>query len=650
MAPRKPKEKKVLPDFPQPTSEYKLNQGFHYGMGDHPPQYGQIPVPEGRIGCLDGINFVATGTMPSLLREELKDIIEKYGGKLTGNISGRTDVVVRGVIEVGPKKIQEARDRKVTIIDQYGLFDVIARSNPDYKEAKEEEKKADEEKEDIAPDLPLSLIEYPQSTLFTEKYRPRKPSQLVGNIGPISQLKNWLNEFPKVPKKITLVSGPAGIGKTTAVSLSCLECGYTTVDYNATIQRSKKTLQEILNTSTTLVQADGKVLRKTAIIIDEIDGFSGTSDKGGIQYIASQAKDTKVPIICICGSPDEQKLAPLQEVSLPVQFSPISSKDIISRLSQICKQEEIELSDSILEEIAKTCDGDLRSAINSLQFWSGDGESVKTIEKSDTLAATLTIFNSSSLDDKIDAFFVDYGRIPQYVEENLPFTNRHNWAKSLDYISEGDTINKTMMIDQNYSLLNAQAICSAILPASYKDPETKVESLLVPKMYKKSRVQDKNYKCTIDISSRMSRSCKINRAEVYDTLSTMLSIYLAKIINKDDANAMVDALDSLELTYDDYESLRNIASFDLKLIPKLSKTEESAVKKVVKSKHSESKKSTSEADRRAEYGFVKLKVESTKSKSKDKDKKEDKKTKAKKEDAKAKKGGKENPKTRKKKS
>ena len=50
------------------------------------------------------MTFVITGVSESLEREEMVDIIKKYGGKVTTSISGRTSYVVVGE-EAGESKL-----------------------------------------------------------------------------------------------------------------------------------------------------------------------------------------------------------------------------------------------------------------------------------------------------------------------------------------------------------------------------------------------------------------------------------------------------------------------------------------------------------------------------------------------------------------
>lgn len=58
--------------------------------------HGQKEIPEGASGCLSGLTFVISGVLDSLTRDECSDVIRKYGGKVTGNVSGKTSYLIRG--------------------------------------------------------------------------------------------------------------------------------------------------------------------------------------------------------------------------------------------------------------------------------------------------------------------------------------------------------------------------------------------------------------------------------------------------------------------------------------------------------------------------------------------------------------------------
>lgn len=51
---------------------------------------------QGGENCLEGLTFVLTGVMESMERDDAKSLIERYGGKVTGNVSRKTSYLVIG--------------------------------------------------------------------------------------------------------------------------------------------------------------------------------------------------------------------------------------------------------------------------------------------------------------------------------------------------------------------------------------------------------------------------------------------------------------------------------------------------------------------------------------------------------------------------
>jgi len=70
-------------------------------------------------GPLSGKTLVVTGTLPTLSRDEAKDLIRVAGGHAAESVSKKTDYVVAG--ENAGSKLDKARELGVTVIDEAGL-------------------------------------------------------------------------------------------------------------------------------------------------------------------------------------------------------------------------------------------------------------------------------------------------------------------------------------------------------------------------------------------------------------------------------------------------------------------------------------------------------------------------------------------------
>lgn len=70
-----------------------------------------------------GKTFVLTGTLPTYKRDEAKAIIERFGGKVSGSVSKKTDYVLAGA-EAG-SKLDKALSLGVTVIDEAAFNQLI---------------------------------------------------------------------------------------------------------------------------------------------------------------------------------------------------------------------------------------------------------------------------------------------------------------------------------------------------------------------------------------------------------------------------------------------------------------------------------------------------------------------------------------------
>jgi DNA ligase (NAD+) len=89
--------------------------GVHWEEGE---PAARVPKP------LAGKTIVLTGTLPTLSRDEAKDLLEAAGAKVAGSVSKKTDYVVAGT-EAG-SKLDKARELGVPVLDEDGLKELLA--------------------------------------------------------------------------------------------------------------------------------------------------------------------------------------------------------------------------------------------------------------------------------------------------------------------------------------------------------------------------------------------------------------------------------------------------------------------------------------------------------------------------------------------
>ena len=82
------------------------------------------PVLISRDGPLAGMTFVITGTLPTLTRDDAKDMIQDAGGKVMGSISKKTDYLLAG--EKAGSKLVKAKNIDVVILDEHALISLIS--------------------------------------------------------------------------------------------------------------------------------------------------------------------------------------------------------------------------------------------------------------------------------------------------------------------------------------------------------------------------------------------------------------------------------------------------------------------------------------------------------------------------------------------
>lgn len=182
----------------------------------------------------------------------------------------------------------------------------------------------------------------------------------------------FVETFPN-KKRAILIHGPPGCGKTAAVYALAYEKDYEVVELNSSDFRNSENIKNVMGAAS---KQASLFKSKKVILIDELDGISGTADKGGVQSIIKIIKETSFPIILIVNDLWNTKFRTLRLYCELTEFATLQSSDIVQRLKKICQVEGIKHEDISLSKLAAASNGDLRAAINDLQLIASENKEV----------------------------------------------------------------------------------------------------------------------------------------------------------------------------------------------------------------------------------------------------------------------------------
>jgi DNA ligase (NAD+) len=78
-----------------------------------------------QIQPLSGKSVVISGTFSRFSRDELKDLVEKFGGKNTSSVSSKTSFILAGE-NMGPEKLKKANDLSIPIIGEDEFINLLS--------------------------------------------------------------------------------------------------------------------------------------------------------------------------------------------------------------------------------------------------------------------------------------------------------------------------------------------------------------------------------------------------------------------------------------------------------------------------------------------------------------------------------------------
>jgi len=198
--------------------------------------------------------------------------------------------------------------------------------------------------------------------LWTEKYRPRKLDEIIGQASAIEKIREWIRKVRDgTNKKALLLYGPPGTGKTSAAHAIAKELDFDPIEINASEAAAGEKLKSVISN----LGAPSLFGRRRLIIIDEADALS-SSEAREIARLAEKLV-ASCPIVITVNDMYKNVPPEIRRISEPVKFNRLRWTTIRSVLASIARKEGVNISLDVLKEIAVNSSGDLRAAINDLQ-------------------------------------------------------------------------------------------------------------------------------------------------------------------------------------------------------------------------------------------------------------------------------------------
>ncbi len=312
---------------------------------------------------------------------------------------------------------------------------------------------------------------------WTEKYRPTRLDEVVGNPAAIADLKKWADAWSRgrPDKKAVILQGDAGVGKTSAALALAHEMKWTPIEMNASDSRNADAIERTATRGSVLqtFSPSGEFLRseqggRKLIILDEADNVFGKEDKGGVAAMVNLIQNTRHPVVLIVNDyyALTRRSSSLRRLCRTIKFQRINRAAMKNLLRGVCLKEGVHVEDDVLDFVIERSQGDLRSALNDLESiaigkteLSGDTTSALGYrDREQTIFAALEeIFRSGDARRAKDAV-QNLDESPEdlilWVDHNLPyeFGTAADRERGLDRLSRADIYLGRVRRRQDYGL------------------------------------------------------------------------------------------------------------------------------------------------------------------------------------------------------
>ena len=296
------------------------------------------------------------------------------------------------------------------------------------------------------------------------KHKPKSLAEVIGNKEAVQKFVDWVKSWEKaVPKRrAVFLYGPAGIGKTVTVEALANDFRMEFVEKNASDYRTEDAINRFAGLASQYSSLFGG---RRIILLDELDGLTGTADRGGVKAITDIVKTTQSPIILIANNAYDPRFTNLRNYCLLIEFKKPPVGEVLKHLKRICEREGIQAEETAVKFIAQRSEGDVRSAVNDLQALA-QGKRRLTYEdvswlgyrdRQDTIFNVLRmiLYGRTCVSAKraADMADVDIDMLFEWIYENVPahLTDPHDLAMAMDALSMADVYRGRIRSTQDWS-------------------------------------------------------------------------------------------------------------------------------------------------------------------------------------------------------
>jgi len=203
--------------------------------------------------------------------------------------------------------------------------------------------------------------------MWIEKYRPRTLDEVVNQRETVDGIRALLRTPATMPH--LLFSGPPGTGKSTmALCIARQLMGESfrrlVLELNASDERGIGVVRERIKGFSQVIQTAPSGVQYGLVILDECDEMTRDAQTALRRIMETSSRTCRFILICNYQS---GIIEPIQSRCSIFRFRQLERKEAITYLKSICKAENVNADQDVLERVFELSEGDLRRAINSLQ-------------------------------------------------------------------------------------------------------------------------------------------------------------------------------------------------------------------------------------------------------------------------------------------